>query len=138
MNMAEFGTDILIINGEVIWNGDDIATVSGVENVKQQAYLQFLCDRGESEFFPFYGELISFLRGKPFTASQKSQAEEQAREGLMLVGTADGEGWIQEVIDCQVYLSNVEERQVIRLYAKFLPRGVTDVQEFDLEVGDMY
>jgi hypothetical protein len=137
--MADFGSDILIIDGEVIWNGDDIATVSGVDNVKQQAYLQFLCDRGESEFFPWYGELVAFTAGKPYTAALKAEVEGMARDGLLRVGDADGGvPWIQEVLECRYYLTTVDERSVRMLYAKFIPRGQTEPQEFDIEVGDMY
>jgi hypothetical protein len=134
-----FGTDILILDGEVIWNGDDIATVSGVDNVKQQAYLQFLCDRGESVYFPEYGELVAYTAGKPYTAALKAEVEGMARDSLLRLGeTESAAAWIQEVLECRFYLAEVDGRSVRMLYAKFIPRGETEPQELDIEVGDMY
>ncbi|WP_019123646.1 DUF2634 domain-containing protein [Brevibacillus massiliensis] len=120
-----YGTDLLIIDGEIMWTGDTLATVSGLENVKQQAYLRLLTALGESEFFSNYGTTLSEVLAKPYTPDNKKTAESITREALLLVGTENGPGWIEEVIDCQLLLTTVGGKQAKTLYAKF------KVREFD-------
>lgn len=124
-----YGADILVINGEIMWTGDTLAVVSRVENVKQQAYLRLLTSLGESEFYPAYGSTLSEVLAKPYTPENKKIAESIAREVLLLVGTENGVGWIEEVTDCQLRIETVNEKQVKVLYAKFKVRDIEDVVE---------
>ena len=71
-------SDILVVNGEVIWNHDDIYIVSGDENIKQQAYLRSTCDLGESGLSADYGSRIFMQIGKP----DLKRLEKAAREAI--------------------------------------------------------
>ena len=56
--------DILIVNGEVIWTGDDIFVTEGEDAIDQQAYLRATCDLGESIFYDGYGSKLFDIFGK--------------------------------------------------------------------------
>ncbi|UED70701.1 DUF2634 domain-containing protein [Brevibacillus sp. HD3.3A] len=130
-----YGTDLLVINGEIMWSGDTLATVSGLENVKQQAYLRLLTSLGESEFYPEYGCTLSEILAKPFTPENKKTAESIARDTLLQVGTENGPGWIEEVIDCHLKLETFDGQQVKVLYAKYRVRDVADIAEAAFSLG---
>ncbi|WP_027416202.1 hypothetical protein [Aneurinibacillus terranovensis] len=129
-----FGSDVLVVNGAIRWNGDDIVTVSDTDNVVQQAYLRFLADLGESVDFPDYGETVGFTAGKPFTAQMKAEIEAAAREGLMKIGTDNGgPPWIDTVEDVEFYLQEVDGVQTKMLYAKFVVQG--EIKEINIQAG---
>ncbi|MGF9909493.1 DUF2634 domain-containing protein [Brevibacillus porteri] len=130
-----YGADLLVVNGEIMWTGDTLAVVREVENVKQQAYLRLLTSLGESEFYPTYGATLSEVLAKPYTPENKKIAESIAREVLLLVGTENGPGWIEEVTNCQLKLETINEKQVKVLYAKFKVRDVEDVVETLFNLG---
>lgn len=130
-----FGADLLIVNGEIMWSGDTLATVSGLENVKQQAYLRLLTTLGESEFFPGYGTTFSEVLAKPFTPENKKLAESIAREALLQVGTDSGPGWIEEVESCQLKLETVNGQHVKVLYSKFRVRDGAGIVEAGFPLG---
>lgn len=127
-----FGTDLLIVDGEIMWNGDDLATVSGVDNVNQQAYLATLTDLGENVFFSLYGGRLYEYAAKPFTMDNKQKMESEAREILMKVGTSGGgQSWIETILVCDVSLVQVDGKSAKMLYVKYLPRGSTQPQEIN-------
>lgn len=133
--MADYGTDLLLLNGDIIFAGD-LATVSGEDNVKQQAYLRLLTDLGESVFFPAYGTALQVFISKPYTDENAKKAEAEVRTALLRVGTQDGgPGWIEQVIECRLYLSEVDGKQVKMLFAKYLLRDGVEPQEIRLALG---
>ena len=79
-------SDILVVNGEIIWNHDDIYIISGDENIRQQAYLRSTCDLGESGLSQSYGSDIFKQLGKP----DLTGLEKAAREAInMTPGVAE-------------------------------------------------
>ncbi len=77
--------DILVVNGDVIWDNGDIAFVTGEEDIKQQAYLRSIADEGESVFYPSYGSKIFMYLGRSESKAVKSYIESAAREALLKV-----------------------------------------------------
>lgn len=134
--MMNAGTDFLILNGEIVFAGDNLATVSGEENVRQQAYLRLLADLGESVFFPEYGTLLHTFLAKPYSDENARKAEAEARAALLRVGTqAGGLGWIEQVLECRLYLSKADGKKVKMLYARYLLRGDSEGRELRLALG---
>ncbi|MDR6883016.1 DUF2634 domain-containing protein [Bacillus sp. 3255] len=129
-----FGADLLLVAGEIVWEGDNLALASGEDNAKQQTELQVLTDLGEMVFYKDYGGRISsFLTGKTFTLENKVKAEAEVRSTLLKVGTvAGGEGWIENVKECSISLTEVDGKQAFTIFAKYLLRG--DVVERELNV----
>lgn len=76
-------SDILVLNGEVMWDSDTVAIVKNDEDIKQQAYLRSTCDLGESAFYSNYGSEIFKYIGKPYSESIKGLIEASAREALL-------------------------------------------------------
>jgi len=74
--------DILVVNGEVIWTGDDIAIAEGEDAIDQQAYLRATCDLGESIFYEEYGSKLFEYLGKPDTQTNKALIEAECMEML--------------------------------------------------------
>jgi hypothetical protein len=130
------GTDLLLFNGEFVWEGDNLATVSGADNIQQQAYLRLLTDQGESIFFRDYGCKLQTLLSKPFTPENKQRAEADAKAALMQVGNANGTAWIEQVLECKIELVTIDGKQAKRLFAKYLIRGEKAPRQtsFKLEV----
>lgn len=84
--------DILVVNGEVIWEGDDIGIVEGEDCVDQQAYFRATCDMGESIFYDEYGSKIFEYLGKPDSQTNKALIETECMEVLRKTeGIADVE-----------------------------------------------
>ncbi|MGG0752961.1 DUF2634 domain-containing protein [Brevibacillus laterosporus] len=125
--MTDFGNDIMIANGEIVWNGDEIVTVDGERNVIQQAYLRCQADLGESLTFPEYGSTLRGYQGKSFTNESKIAAESEATQRLLMVG----DGWIEEVLRCDVSLIEVNEKKKMLVQAKVKIRGVETPQDMD-------
>jgi len=124
------GTDILVLNGDIIFDGDTLAIVSGDDNVQQQAYLCLLADKGESIFFPDYGTFLHGILAKPCTDENAAKAEAEARTGLLRVGDASGgQGWIEEVLDCRLLLTEVDGKAAKMLFARYRIRGDSTVRE---------
>ena len=74
--------DILVVNGEVIWTGDDIGMVEGEDCIDQQAYFRAICDIGESIFYDEYGSKLFEYLGKPDTQTNKALIEAECMEVL--------------------------------------------------------
>ncbi|MGG3873142.1 DUF2634 domain-containing protein [Brevibacillus laterosporus] len=125
--MTDFGNDIMIANGEIVWNGDEIVMVEGERNVIQQAYLRCQADLGESLTFPEYGSTLRGYQGKSFTNESKIAAESEATQRLLMVG----DGWIEEVLRCDVSLIEVNEKKKMLVQAKVKIRGVETPQDMD-------
>ena len=84
--------DILVVNGEVIWQGDDIFVTEGEDAIDQQAYLRATCDLGESIFYDGYGSKLFTYLGKPDTQTNKALIEAECMEVLRKTeGIADVE-----------------------------------------------
>lgn len=128
-----FGTDLLIVDEEIVWEGDALATVSGEDNVRQQAYLRFLTDLGESVFFKDYGSRFFSYLSKPFNDENKKNAESEARALLLRVGDSNGQGWIEKVISSQIDLVTVDGKQVKRLIVKYVLRGDSTVRDLNMK-----
>lgn len=74
--------DILVVNGEIVWTGDDIAMVEGEDCIDQQSYLQATCDLGESIFYDGYGSRLFEYLGKPDNETNKAFVEAECMEVL--------------------------------------------------------
>lgn len=74
--------DILVVNGEIVWMGDDIAMTEGEDCIDQQAYLQATCDLGESIFYDGYGSRLFEYLGKPDNETNKAFVEAECMEVL--------------------------------------------------------
>lgn len=134
--MINTGRDLLLLNGDIVFAGDNLTTVSDEDNVKQQAYLRILTDLGESVFFPGYGTKLHTFLSKPYSDENARQAESEARAALLLVGTqGGGPGWIEQVIECRLYLTEVSGKKAKMLYAKYLIRDNSEPQELQLALG---
>ncbi|MBM7106901.1 DUF2634 domain-containing protein [Brevibacillus laterosporus] len=125
--MMDFGNDTMIANGEIVWNGDEIVMVDGERNVIQQAYLRCQADLGESLTFPEYGSTLRGYQGKTFTNEIKIAAESEATQRLLMVG----DGWIEEVLRCDVSLIEVNEKKKMLVQAKVKIRGIETPQDMD-------
>ncbi|MCR8939743.1 DUF2634 domain-containing protein [Brevibacillus laterosporus] len=125
--MTDFGKDIMIVNNEIVWNEDEIVMVGGERNVIQQAYLRCQADLGESLTFPEYGSTLRGYQGKSFTSESKIAAESEATQRLLMVG----DGWIEEVLRCDVSLIEVNEKKKMLVQAKVKIRGVETPQDMD-------
>jgi len=116
-----YGTDFLIINGDIVWEGDNISTISGEDNVTQQSELRMLSDLGENIFYRDYGaKLFSYL-GRSFSTEVRKSAEAEARAALLRVGSANGQGWIEQILECSI--TRIEGEKAFKLYAKYKLRG---------------
>ncbi|OXM84612.1 hypothetical protein [Paenibacillus rigui] len=127
-----YGSDFLIIDGDIVWEGDNLATISGEDNVKQQAELRMLADLGESIFFKEYGGKLFTHLGKTYSIEQKQAAESEARSVLLKVGNANGQGWIEKVLECSI--TPVKGQKAFRLFARYVLRGDTKVQDFNIRL----
>lgn len=76
-------SDLLIVNGEVIWSGEDLYIVKGNHAVDQEAYLRTICDLGESAFYGDYGSKLFSYLGKPDTSANRAFIEAEAKEALL-------------------------------------------------------
>ncbi|MDO3680643.1 DUF2634 domain-containing protein [Paenibacillus ehimensis] len=121
--MMNFGSDFLILNGEFVWEGDNLATVSGEDNVKQQAYLRLITDLGESVFFADYGSRLQMYLSKPFNEENKKKAEAEAKATLLRVG----DGWIEQVLECRIELEDTSGKKI--LFAKYFLQGENTPRE---------
>ena len=74
--------DILVVNGEVIWQEDDIFIIEGEDCIDQQAYLQATCDLGESIFYNGYGSRLFEYLGKLDSETNKALIEAECMEIL--------------------------------------------------------
>ncbi len=92
--------DILVVNGEVIWTGDDIGMVEGEDCIDQQAYFRAICDIGESIFYDEYGSKLFEYLGKPYSETNKALIEAECMEVLRKTeGIADVENVAFEWVD---------------------------------------
>ena len=78
----DFLQDILVVNGEVIWEDDDIFIAEGEEAIDQQSYLRATCDLGESIFYEEYGCRLFEYLGKPDSQTNRALIEAECMEVL--------------------------------------------------------
>lgn len=52
---GEFGQDLKLANGDLVWEGDDLALAWGPANLKQALGLRFATPQGSCQSFPAYG-----------------------------------------------------------------------------------
>lgn len=134
--MINTGRDLLLQNGDIVFAGDNLATVGDEDNVKQQAYLRLLTDLGESVFFSDFGALFIIYASKPYTEENARKVEAEARVALLKVGTqSGGESWIEKVLECRLQLTEIDGKKVKMLYAKYLIRDNSEPQELSLALG---
>lgn len=133
--MINTGADILLLNGEIVFEGDTLSTVSDEDNVKQQAYLRLLTDLGESEFFNDYGTLIHTNLAKPYTTEQAQKVESQARASLLRVGDAGGgKGWINNILECKLLQTEVEGKSAKMIYVKYVLQDDIQPKEMTIQI----
>lgn len=67
----------------IVFIGNDIATVSGINNLIQQLYLRFLCEKGEIVHYPEYGTKLYSIISKSMNEERKKEAEREIIETAM-------------------------------------------------------
>ena len=87
--------DILVVNGEVIWQGDDIFVAEGEDCIDQQGYLRATCDLGESIFYDDYGSRLFEFLGKPDNETNKALIEAECME---ILRKTEGIGTVENVV----------------------------------------
>lgn len=115
--------DILVVDGDVIWQSDEMAVIDGPDAVSQQAYLRAVCDLGESIFYDGYGSRLFQYLGKPFSESSQSMIEAEAKEVLLQT-----EG-ITEVLEVSLQTSLAEGKRYPSIFARYRLSGSEKVQE---------
>lgn len=115
--------DILVINGNIIWQGDNLCIVNGTDAIDQEAYLQATCDLGESIFYDNYGSLLFTYIGKPDNASNKAMIETEAKNVLLKT-----EG-IEEVMEIKYQRVMIEDKLYPSIYAKYRYSGQEGISE---------
>lgn len=128
-----FGSDLLVLDGAIVYNGYDLTTVSGIDNVNQQAYLRSVTDLGESIFYSNYGSKLYEYLAKPYTPENIEKVENEVRSLLLSIGSEYGTPWISEILECQYTLKEVEGRTVKYIYTKYIVDG--QVQETSFNIG---
>lgn len=128
-----FGSDLLVLDGAIVYNGDDLVIVEGIENVKQQAYLRSITDLGESIFYSNYGGKIYEYLAKPYTPENIEKVENEAKEILLSVGSEYGAPWISEVLECKYILIEIEGKTVKLIYTKYVVNG--EITESNFNIG---
>lgn len=116
-------SDILVVNGEVVWNGEDLYIVKGNEAVDQEAYLRAVCDLGESVFYGDYGSKLFTYLGKPNTSANKALIEAEAKEVLLKTKG------IKEVLEVSFRQIVIEDRLCPFIYAKYQYEGSEKIIE---------
>lgn len=120
--------DILVVEGDIIWDGIDIAIIDSDENLKQQCYLRSITDEGENPFFKNYGGKVFDYVSKPFSYENKSKLESEIRKLLLNV-----EG-IEMVSEVTVYLKEYEEKMCKMVNAQFIYNGKAKSFNFNFGV----
>ncbi len=69
--------DILIWDGDIVWQGDRIMLCDGVSNIVQQAYLETTADKGESIFYQKYGTKIYQKLGRVIDNGNKELVQQE-------------------------------------------------------------
>ncbi len=123
--------DVLVLNGEIIWDNENILIVKDEDDIKQQAYLASTCDLGESIFYNKYGSTIFKYIGKPYNDSIKSLVEAATREVLL------GVNGISEILEISYRPILDKNNNIIDYYiiAKYLLENgniVTDTYNFNI------
>ena len=67
----------------IVFIGNDIATVSGINNLIQQLYLRFLCEKGEIVHYSEYGTRLYQIISKSMNEERKKEAEREIIETAM-------------------------------------------------------
>ena len=71
-----------MVNGEIIWEGDNIFVAEGEDVIDQQAYFRAICDLGESIFYEEYGSRLFEYIGKPDSETNRALIESECMEVL--------------------------------------------------------
>lgn len=116
------------MQGDIIWDGDDIALTDGDDNIKQQCYLRSIADVGENPFFRTYGGKLFDYVSKPFSKENKAKAEGEARRLLLNV-----EG-IEMVNKTEIILKEINGSLCKVLTAQFVYNGQTKSFNFNFGV----
>lgn len=106
-------SDIFVLNGDIVWEGDEIYIANDKDSINQQAYLRATCDLGESIFYNDYGSRLFTYIGKPNTESNKALIETEAKETLLKVKG------ISEVIETSLINVNIDDKIFPCIYAKY-------------------
>lgn len=110
-------SDILVVNGEILWENDEIYIVKNDEAIKQQAYLRSTCDLGESIFYDDYGSKLFEYLGKPYSESNKALIEAECKE---ILRKTKG---IKEILEVNLFWANIEEQKKSCIFAKYIIEG---------------
>lgn len=84
----------------IVFVGDEVATVSGAENLKQQLTLRLLCEKGELIYYPEYGTRLYKLLTKSMTPNRIKEIQSEVADTCMQDPRVD------EVIDVQVSVND--------------------------------
>ncbi|TYS55742.1 DUF2634 domain-containing protein [Bacillus infantis] len=84
----------------IVFTGDEMATVSGAENLKQQLTLRLLCEKGELLYYPEYGTNLFKLLTKSLSPSRIQEIKREVTENCM------DDPRTEEVLDVQVAVNN--------------------------------
>lgn len=115
--------DILVVNGEIVWTGDELYIAEGYEAIDQEAYLRASCDIGEDVFYSDYGSRIFEYLGKPYSESNKSLIEAEAKEALLKT-----QG-IKEVLNADLKYIKIDDSVLPCIYAKFKYTDSDEIME---------
>lgn len=115
--------DILVLNGDVMWEGHEIYVIKDTDSINQQAYLRAICDLRESIFYNDYGSKLFTYVGKPDTQSNKSLIETEAKEVLLKVKG------ISEVLETSIKKVSIDNTVFPCIYAKYKYEGSNSVVE---------
>lgn len=116
-------SDILVFNGNIIWEGDEIYIAGGNEAIEQEAYLRATCDKGESIFYSEYGSIIFKYFGKPYSETNKALIESEAKEILL---QTDG---IEEVLEINLKYVVIDDNVFPCIFAKYRYQGTDKIVE---------
>ncbi len=116
-------SDILVVNGEIVWENDEIYIANDNEDIKQQAYLRSICDLGESIFYDDYGSRLFEYLGKPFSEINKALIEAECKEVLKKV-----EG-IEEVLEVNLFWIEIDNQKKPCIFVKYTTNGKQQVLE---------
>ncbi|QYY44789.1 Phage baseplate assembly protein W [Aneurinibacillus thermoaerophilus] len=84
-NEVYTGTDIFydVKKRDIQFVGNEIATMSQIENIRNQLYLRLLCEKGELIYYPEYGTNLYRMLSKSMTPAQIQKIEGEVRDTIM-------------------------------------------------------
>lgn len=120
-------SDILVKQGDIVWDGDNLTIISKEENLKQQCYLRSTADIGESAFFRNYGGRLFEYVSKPYNYENKTRAETEARRILLEV-----EG-VEAVSELSLELVKIDGKLCKMLFSQIFYMG--EVKKLNFNFG---